>query len=96
LPGITAKNPGPGTDSITGIEDNDSCKVIVTELRANKKLAEFIPTITKSTIIIKLYEIINKLNVRVLSDYIIYNNLLFLKIKFNPLPKFNGTRKDDL
>lgn len=109
LPGTAAGNPGPGVDSITGIEDDDSRKITAAEFRTQqeaarrfdtqgKKLAliNIIPAITENTNTAELREIINRLSARVLSDYVVYNNPPLPKIKLNPPSKFDGTKKEDL
>ncbi|KAL0469291.1 hypothetical protein QR685DRAFT_443356, partial [Neurospora intermedia] len=96
LPGTTAGNPGPGVNSIISIKNNNRYKVTAVKLRINKKLTEFIPTVTKNTTTAELREIINKLSIKVLSNYIVYNDPLLPKIKFNLPPKFNSTKKEDL
>lgn len=110
LPGTAIGNPGPRTDSIIGIKNDNGRKVTAVKLcvkeaeeaiyyfdTQGKKLAiNPIPAIIENTTTVELYEIINRLSARVLSDYAAYNNPLLLKIKFNPPPKFDGIKKEDL
>ncbi|KAJ4361322.1 hypothetical protein N0V85_009417, partial [Neurospora sp. IMI 360204] len=103
LPGTAARDPGPGTDAMTGIVDDDGNQVKAAELltreEARTRRATFVPAITNETNDVELRNIINMLCSKI-NDLEATAPPTFVTpkstIKLNAPPKFDGTKKEDL
>ncbi|KAK3947358.1 hypothetical protein QBC32DRAFT_224365 [Pseudoneurospora amorphoporcata] len=106
LPGTAARNPGPSTDTMTGIVDDDGREVKAAELlareNAQNRRTTLVPAITNETNDTELHDIINLLRTKI-SDFeaasvypITVSPAIRSTIKLNPPLKFDGTRKEDL
>ncbi|CCC14526.1 hypothetical protein SMACR_09425 [Sordaria macrospora] len=104
LPGTAARVPGPGTDAMTGIVDDDGKEVKAAELLAREEArtrrATLAPAITKDTDDVELRNIINmlrnKINDLETAQSTPASSTVKSTIKLNAPPKFDGTKKEDL
>ncbi|KAL0472688.1 hypothetical protein QR685DRAFT_541418 [Neurospora intermedia] len=94
LLGTTTRSPSTSAEFIISIKNNDNQKVSATKFRYCKKgeAGENVPLIIKSTSTAEFCNIINKFNLRLIA----INSIYKLEIKFNPPPKFDGTKREDL
>ncbi|KAJ4329597.1 hypothetical protein N0V85_009981, partial [Neurospora sp. IMI 360204] len=69
LPGTAVRNPGPSTDTMTGIMDDDGREVKAAELLARENAqthrATLVPAITNDTNDVELRNIINMLRTKI-------------------------------